>query len=91
MPSKSKSQQRLFGMVHAMKTGKLDTSDMPEELADKVRTIAKTVSKKSAKDFAKTKTKGKPERVVETDICNLTFSAFLQYSENGDHNASDQV
>ena len=62
MPSKSKSQQRLFGMVHAYQKGDLDTDKLPKSLAKKIKDIAtgkggtrKPISKKSAKDFAKTK------------------------------------
>lgn len=77
MPSKSKSQQRLFGMVTAFKKGELDTADMPENLADKVKSISKSISKKAARDFAKTDTKGKPEHVTET----LSFKDFLDVVE----------
>ena len=77
MPAKSKSQQRLFGVVHAFKKGELDSSDLPQDLADKVKDIAGSISKKAAKDFAKTKVKNKPEHVKE----NLTFKAFLELVE----------
>lgn len=77
MPSKSKSQQRLFGMVDAFKKGKLDTADMPEKLVDKIRGIAKSVTKKAAKEFASTSTKGMPEHVTET----MTFKDFLEVAE----------
>lgn len=76
MPSKSKSQQRLFGMVTAFKKGELDTADMPENLADKVRSISKSISKKAARDFAKTNTKGKPEHVTE-DLSPLSFKDYM--------------
>jgi len=56
MPSRSKSQQRLFGMVHAcQKTGKCAS---PE-----VEKLAGEIGKKDAKDFAKTKHKGLPNKV----------------------------
>lgn len=85
MPSKSKSQQRLFGMVHAYQAGKLDTDDMPENLADKVRDIAKTVSKKAAKDFAKTNTKKLPQHVKESDVRTMSFKSFLDVHEETDN------
>lgn len=78
MPSKSKSQQRLFGMVHAFKKGELDASDLPASLADKVEDVAGSISKKAAKDFAKTKVKNKPEHVKEA----LTFKTFLSMIED---------
>ncbi len=52
--SVSKSQQRLFGMVHAYQKGKLKNAS-PE-----IRKIAKSIKKSDAKDFASTKHKGLP-------------------------------
>ena len=56
MPARSKSQQRLFGMVHAYQKGKL--KDAPEE----VKEIARSISEEDAEHFAKTKHKGLPEK-----------------------------
>lgn len=75
----SKSQQRLFGMVTAYKSGKLDLDDLPPSLAKKVKGIAdgkrrktgdkrkntKGITKKAAKELASTKHKGLPEKVKE--------------------------
>ena len=52
----SKSQQRFMGMVHAAQQGEKAAS--PE-----VAKVAKSMSKKDAKDFAQTKHKGLPEKV----------------------------
>jgi hypothetical protein len=55
MPSTSKSQQRLFGMVHAcQKYGKCGSGE--------IQKVAKNIDPKDAEDFAKTKHKGLPER-----------------------------
>lgn len=56
MPARSKSQQRLFGMVHAYQKGKLKNA--PEEVKD----IAESISEEDAEHFAKTKHKGLPEK-----------------------------
>lgn len=56
MPSTSKSQQRLFGMVHAYQKGKL------RHAPAKVREIAGHISEEDAKHFAKTRHDGLPER-----------------------------
>ena len=56
MPAKSKSQQRLFGMVHACQKKGVCPSE-------EVKKIAKSISKKDAEDFAKTKHKGLPNKV----------------------------
>jgi len=59
MPAKSKAQQRFFGMVHAAQKGEKPASG-------KVAKVAKSISKKDAKDFASTKQKGLPEKVAES-------------------------
>ena len=62
--SVSKSQQKFMGMVYAAKKG-----DKPA--SKEVAKAAKGMSKKDAKDFAKTKHKGLPDRVNEA----LTYEA----------------
>ena len=59
MPAKSKAQQRFMGMVHALKKGDIKPSDASAE----VRKAAKSMKKKSVKDYATTKHKSKPEKV----------------------------
>jgi hypothetical protein len=60
MPSKSKSQQRLFGMVHAcQKKGKCASK--------KVKDVAKSIKPDDAEDFAKTKHEGLPEKKEKDD------------------------
>jgi hypothetical protein len=59
MPAVSKSQQRYMGMVHScQKTGKCASAS--------VKKTAKSMSNKDARDFAKTKQKGLPEKVSES-------------------------
>ncbi len=67
MPAKSKSQQRLFGMVHAYKKGELDTKGVDAGLLKKIKKIAGGIEDKSAKKFAKTKHKGLPEVKESTE------------------------
>jgi len=59
--AKSKAQQRLFGMAHAVQAGKLS----PNKVGGAVKKIAKTVSPEDVEDFASTKHKKLPERVNE--------------------------
>lgn len=54
--AKSKAQQKFMGMVYAAKKGEKPASK-------EVAKVAKGMSKADAKDFAKTKHKGKPEHV----------------------------
>ena len=57
--AKSKAQQRFMGMVYAVKKGK---KPMSPEVAD----AAKSITKKEAKKFAKTKHKELPEKIEES-------------------------
>lgn len=56
MPAKSKKQQRFMGMVYAAKEGGKPASKAVSE-------AAKSMSMKSAKEYASTKTKGLPMKV----------------------------
>lgn len=58
MPAKSKSQRRLMGMAYAYKKGKLKG-----EPSQEVKDLAKQMSLKSLKDFAKTKEDDLPQKV----------------------------
>lgn len=83
--AKSKSQQRLMGMVHSYQKGDLDLKDLSASMANKIKNIAdgkkgkkgkkgKGISKKDAKDFASTKHKNLPEKVKESfDAFNEEF------------------
>lgn len=98
MPSTSKSQQRLMGMVYAYKSGKLELDDLPDSLSKKIKGIADGTRKKtgdrrrktkgidtdSAKHYASTKHKGLPEKVKEHII--LKFEQFIleKYDKMGD-------
>lgn len=66
MPAKSKAQQRFMGMVHAAQKGEKPAS--PE-----VAKAAKNMTKKAAKDYASTSTKGLPEKVKNEDLAPVDF------------------
>ena len=59
MPSKSKSQQRFMGMVHALQKGEIK----PSKVSDKIKKVAKSIDYDDADDFASTKHKGLPNKV----------------------------
>jgi len=59
MPAKSKAQQKLFGIAHAVQQGKIPAS----KVSDPAKMIAKDVKKREVKKFATTPTKGLPDRV----------------------------
>lgn len=70
MPSKSKKQQKFFGMVHkCKKTG--------ECASEKVKEVASKIKSKDAKDFASTKRKGLPEKVKKERL-----KSYKEYLEN---------
>lgn len=65
----SKSQQRLFGMVHAYNNGDLEKSDVDDSLYSKIEKIASGMSKKDAKKLAKTDHTDLPEKApVNEDV-----------------------
>ena len=76
MPAKSKSQQRLFGMVHAYQKGEL--KDASKEIKD----IANSISDEDAEDFAETKHKGLPNRVKKEkkneNVVKITDKALFE-------------
>lgn len=73
MPSKSRSQQRLFGMVRScQKTGKCAS---PE-----IKKIAGSIGSKDSEDFAKTKHKGLPNKVKKKKARkNRKFKSFREW------------
>jgi hypothetical protein len=68
--AKSASQQRLFGMVYALKNGELKKEQIPDTLWKKVKKIADGISTEDAKDFAETKTTDLPEKLPTSESKN---------------------
>ena len=62
MPSKSKSQQRLFGMALAVRRGELKRNDVDDSVLDIVNS---DMTDKEIEDFATTKHKGLKEYLNE--------------------------
>ena len=62
MPARSRSQQRLFAMVHAYNKGELHCG---RSLRKRVVDLAGRISDDDARDFARTKHDGLPERKEE--------------------------
>jgi hypothetical protein len=57
MPSKSRKQQRFFGMVHAYQKGELKNP------SPSIKKAAKSIDQEDVKHFAETKHKGLPDKV----------------------------
>lgn len=65
MPAKSKSQQRLFGMIHAYKHGKLHADKNTQK---RIERIADGISDEDARHFAETTHDGLPEKKAEDQM-----------------------
>jgi len=78
MPARSKTQQRLMGLAYAYKTGEIKAKDLNPEYADEIKKLAKSMTEKQLRDFAKTKHKNLPEKVEESRIMN--FNSFVNNS-----------
>lgn len=68
MPAKSKSQQRLFGMVHAYNKGEFHG---PRSLRERIARLSHHISDTDAKHFAKTKHDNLPEKAAEDSLAFL--------------------
>ena len=73
MPSKSKSQQRFFGMVNAYKNGKLDTKGLKPEYLKKIKKTAADMSTQDVEDFAKTKHDKLPEKKKDNGLSTQVY------------------
>ena len=71
MPAVSKAQQKFMGMVHGLQKGTVK----PSKVSGKVKKVAKSMKKKSAKDFASTKHKGLPKKVKSESVNEVSFSS----------------
>jgi hypothetical protein len=80
MPAKSKAQQKLMGMVSAAQKGELKNPSA------QVAKLAKTMTKKSATDFASTKHKGLPKKVKKENYENKVDES---YNEGDIYQASN--
>lgn len=79
--SSSKSQQRLFGMVHAYNKGDLKKSDVDPDLYDKVKKIANGMTKTDAEDMAKTDHVDLPEKISTDEFCDIMNHLSILLSE----------
>lgn len=64
MPAKSKAQQQMFGIAHAIQKGKRPAGSARTPATD----VAKNAKPKDVKDFASTKTKNLPKKVKKEDV-----------------------
>ena len=87
--AKSKEQQRLFGMAHAVQKGELS----PSKVGGAVKKIAKDVSPEDVEDFASTKHKGLPEKVksVDEDAMTMANASKMQPKEDSMSNKMDST
>ena len=79
--SSSKSQQRLFGMVHAYNKGDLKKSDVNSNLYNKVIKIANGMTHTDAEDMAKTDHSDLPETVPTDEFYDTMNHLSILLSE----------
>ncbi len=76
MPAVSPKQQRLMAQAYALKTGKKKKSDIKPEYREEISKLAKSMTKKQLRDFAKTKHSEMREKLI------LNFESFSEsYNE----------
>ncbi len=81
--AKSKSQQRLFGMVHALNNGELKKSDVSDDLYQKIKKISDGMTKKDAKKMAKTNHDDLPEKVPSNEYYDILNHLSILLTESG--------
>jgi hypothetical protein len=85
MPSKSKSQQRYMGMVHACKK-----SDYKDCASKEVEDTARGMKAKDAKDFASTKHKGLPDKKETNEMKDLLKQMIREVMAGSENLSAEQ-
>ena len=67
MPAVSPEQQRLMAQAYALKTGKKKRKDLNPEYAEQISKLAKSMTAKQLRDFAKTKHSSMKEGILNFD------------------------
>lgn len=75
MPATSKSQQKLFALVHLYQQGKLPA----DKVSAKIKRIAKTISPEDAKKYASTKHAGLKEIIESPSYITETLNDIMEY------------
>lgn len=79
MPAVSPKQQRLMAQAYALKTGKKKKSDINPEYREEISKVAKSMTKKQLRDFAKTKHTDMKENLI------LKFDSFNEGHQEINH------
>lgn len=80
MPATSKSQQKLFALVHLYQQGKLPA----DKVSAKIKRIAKTISPEDAKKYASTKHTGLKEIIESSTYITETLNDIVE-NKNPEH------
>ena len=70
MPAVSPEQQRLMAQAYALKTGKKKKKDLNPEYAEQISKLAKSMTAKQLRDFAKTTHSSMKEGILNFDSFN---------------------
>jgi len=66
MPAVSKAQRRLMGMAYAYRKGEIRLKDIPANVRDEVRRIAREMKLSDLREFATTREKALPRKIKPT-------------------------
>lgn len=81
MPAKSKSQQRLFGIVHAIQNGEAKKGKFSKKIVE----MAKRMDPESVRHFASTKTDDLPEKKASFLDKSFALGFVSAFSERLSH------
>jgi len=85
MPSVSRTQQRLMGQALAFKRKEIKSDDLDPRYAKRIKDIAKSMTTKQLRDFAKTKHKNLPEKVQEHVLGFSEFNEAIKINHEDQH------
>ena len=85
MPAVSKTQQKLFGIVHAIQTGRAN----PKKFSKSARRLAQTMSHADVKKYATTSVSNLPKKIAELLQQDLNAGAEVTKETAGAVPASD--
>lgn len=84
MPALSTAQQALFGQAYGIKTGEIKPSDLNPKYKNEILSLAAKMTKKELEKFAKTKHKGLPHHVEESEEMTNEMEVSVEAIESAD-------
>lgn len=82
MPAVSPEQQRLMAQAYALKTGKKKKKDLNPEYSEQISKLAKSMTVKQLRDFAKTKHSSMKEGILNFETFNESQQEINHKNQN---------